>query len=123
MATLPGGQQVAYDVADVDLEALRAAETRAAEPAAPAAVAPGTAGSRGLVMPPVDAAPSGVAITDQDVKHTWQRRGEPGEEGGEEAAGAAPGPPPGFEQGGGVVINNLRVTPRARTAGWSRVTW
>jgi hypothetical protein len=110
MVTLPGGQQVAYDVADVDLEALRAAEGRAEEPAAPTTVAPDVAGSRGLTMPPADAVPSGIAITDQDVKHTWQERGEAGEEGGEEAA--APGPPPGFEQGGGVVINNLRVTPQ-----------
>jgi len=112
MVTLPGGQQVAYDVADVDLEALRAAESRAAEPAAPATGAPELAGSRGLAMPPADAVPSGIAITDQDVKHTWQERGATGEEGGEEAAGDATGPPPGFEQGGGVVINNLRVTPQ-----------
>ena len=112
MATLPGGQQVAYDVADVDLEALRAVESRTAEPAAPAAGAPELAGSRALAMPPADAAPSGIAITDQDVKHTWQERGEAGEEGDAEAAAAAPGPPPGFEQGGGVVINNLRVTPQ-----------
>lgn len=112
MATLPGGQQVAYDVADVDLEALRAAESRAAEPAAPATVTPELAGSRGLALPPADAVPSGIAITDQDVKHTWQERGEAGEQGGEEPAAAAAGPPPGFEQGGGVVINNLRVTPQ-----------
>jgi len=103
---------VAYDVADVDLEALRAAEALAAAPAEPVAVAPEVPGSRGLAMPPAEAGPSGIAITDQDVKHTWQERGEAEGEGGEEEAGAAPGPPPGFEQGGGVVINNLRVTPQ-----------
>jgi hypothetical protein len=111
MATLPGGQQVAYDVADVDLEALRAAEGQPPAPAAPVAAAPEIPGSRGLVLPPADAVPAGVAITDQDVKHTWQAGGEAGEgEAGETAAAA--GPPPGFEQGGGVVINNLRVTPQ-----------
>ena len=112
MVALPGGQYVAYDVADVDLEALRAAEALAAQPAEPVAVAPEAPGSRPLTMPPAEAGPSGIAITDQDVKHTWQERGEAEGEGGEEAAGAAPGPPPGFEQGGGVVINNLRVTPQ-----------
>ena len=112
MVTLPGGRQVAYDVADVDLDALRAAEGQAAAPAAPATGAPELAGSRGLAMPAADAVPTGISITDQDVKHTWQERGEAGEEGDAEAATAAPGPPPGFEQGGGVVINNLRVTPQ-----------
>ena len=112
MVTLPGGQHVAYDVADVDLEALRTAEAGTGEVAAPAAVAPELPGSRTLTMPPAEAGPSGIAITDQDVKHTWQQRGEDEGEGGEEGAGAAPGPPPGFEQGGGVVINNLRVTPQ-----------
>jgi len=112
MVALPGGQQVAYDVADVDLEALRAAEALAAQPAEPVAVAPKAPGSRTLTLPPAEAGPSGIAITDQDVKHTWQERGEAEGEGGEEEAGAAPGPPPGFEQGGGVVINNLRVTPQ-----------
>jgi len=112
MVTLPGGRQVAYDVADVDLDALRAAEGQAAAPAAPATSAPELAGSRGLAMPAADAVPTGISITDQDVKHTWQERGEAGEEGDAEAATAAPGPPPGFEQGGGVVINNLRVTPQ-----------
>jgi hypothetical protein len=112
MVTLPGGQQVAYDVADVDLEALRAAEAATEQATAPAAVAPEVAGSRALTMPPAEAGPSGIAITDQDVKHTWQERREAEGEGGEEEDGAAPGPPPGFEQGGGVVINNLRVTPQ-----------
>ena len=115
MVTLPSGRQVAYDVADVDLEALRAAEGRAEEAAAPPPVAPDHAGSRGLAMPPAEAKTGGIAITDQDVTHTWQQRGEAGEEaeeGAAEEAGAAPGPPPGFQQGGGVVINNLRVTPQ-----------
>lgn len=115
MVALPGGQLVAYDVADVDLEALRAAEALAAAPAEPVAVAPEVPGSRGLAMPPAEAKAGGIAITDQDVTHTWQQRGEAGEEaeeGGVEETGAAPGPPPGFEQGGGVVINNLRVTPQ-----------
>lgn len=113
MVTLPGGGQVAYDVADVDLEALRAAEARADEAAAaPAAVASELPGSRSLTMPPDSGEPTGIAITDQDVKHTWQERGEADEEGGEEEPGAAEGPPPGFQQGGGVVISNLRVTPQ-----------
>ena len=116
MVTLPNGQQVAYDVADVDLEALRAAERQAGETAAAAAAVPDLAGSRGLTMPPADAQTQGIAITDQDVTHTWQQRGEGDEEveegSAEEGTGAPPGPPPGFQQGGGVVINNLRVTPQ-----------
>lgn len=114
MVTLPGGQLVAYDVGDVDLEALHAAEAVTEQATAPATAASASEapGSRTLTMPPAEAGPSGIAITDQDVKHTWQERGEAEEEGGEEEDGAAPGPPPGFQQGGGVVINNLRVTPQ-----------
>lgn len=111
MVTLPGGGQVAYDVRDVDLEALHAAEAAAAQPQEPPPpVEPDTPGSRGLTMPPANAEASGVAITDHDVRHTWSDRGEGGEGGEEAPAGAAAGPPPGFEQGGGVVLSNLRVT-------------
>jgi len=77
MVTLPGGQQVAYDVADVDLEALRAAESRAAEPAAPTTVAPELAGSRELADAAGGPRASGIAITDQDVTHTWQEPARP----------------------------------------------
>ena len=112
MVTLPGGGQVAYDVADVDLEALRAAEAAAAEPAAPSpAVQPDTPGSRGLTMPPANEESSGVAITDHDVRHTWSGRDEGGEGDEEGTGGGQPaGPPPGYEEGGGVVLSNLRVT-------------
>ena len=62
-------------------------------------------------MPPANAEASGVAITDHDVRHTWSSGGESGEVGeGESGGAAAAGPPPGFEQGGGVVLSNLRVT-------------
>lgn len=111
MVTLPGGGQVAYDVADVDLEALKAAEAAAKAPeAAPAVVEPDTPGSRGLKLPPANAEASGIAITDHDVSHTWHESSE--ESAGQQQAegAAAGGPPAGFEQGGGVVLSNLRVT-------------
>lgn len=112
MVTLPGGGQVAYDVADVDLEALRAAEAAAAEPVAPpSTVQPDTPGSRGLTMPPANQESSGIAITDHDVRHTWSEREAESDEAEQGGSGGAPsGPPPGYEQGSGVVLSNLRVT-------------
>jgi len=106
MLTLPDGSQVAYDVADVDLEALRAAELAAAPAPATAQERPSPSLSVGrtLALPP-EGGPSGLAITDQDVAHV--RAGSQGTTGA--AAGGAeegpPGPPAGFQEGGGVVLN------------------
>ncbi len=111
MVELADGRKVAYDVADVDVEALRAAEPppRSAEGERPSETTLSGAG-RGLAMPAEGGSGGGLAITDQDVAHVKRSgQAEAGEEPGEEAA-AEGGPPPGYQQGGGVVIDNLRVT-------------
>jgi hypothetical protein len=115
---LPNGGQVAYDVVDVDLQALRAAEAAAAagEPVAPPQPGPsGEAISAGRLLK--SAAEAGadegaaLAITDRDVKHV---RGS-GVRGDEEQAQAetapAGGTPEGFREGGGVVLDGIRVEP------------
>ncbi len=112
MLTLADGHQVAYDVADVDLAALRSTEQaggdRASQQAAEEAP-PSLSQGRQLAMPSDQPTSGGLAITDADVKHV--RGGAPEAEG--EAAGEAPsggGPPPGYSVGGRVVLDNLRVT-------------
>ena len=109
MLTMPNGARVAYDVADVDLEALSAAEAAeaAAEAAAEGEVKPDLVGNRTLALPPEEAPSSGITITDQDV-----RRFKPEDEEGEGGEGAEvrEGPPEGYQEGGGVVLSNLRVS-------------
>jgi hypothetical protein len=121
MIELENGAQVAYDVADVDLEALRAAEAAAQvaadEPDRGEATAEAEAGSESLVQgrrlkdpDAVGDEPSdGRTISDRDVRHV-RRGGELGDDaaGGQEADG---GVPSGYQEGGGVVLNNLRVSP------------
>jgi hypothetical protein len=118
MLEMPDGRHVAYDVADVDLDALRAAEAAAKAPedeTATAAAASGTlSGGRSLkdAASVGDEAGSSPKITDRDVRHI---RGsgvigdEEEEEGG--AAGSEGGLPEGYQQGGGVVLNSIRVNP------------
>jgi hypothetical protein len=118
MFKLADGRQVAYDVADVDLDALRAAEAAAAGP-------PGeTAGAEEEVVGTLsggrtlkDAAlvglddGSGLKITDRDVRHI---RGSGVQGDDEETAGAASskgGVAEGYQEGGGVVLNKISVTP------------
>jgi len=120
MITLAGGGQVAYDVADVDLPALRAAEQAAAAAAGEGAAAETAAapaaetisGGRELKhSDTVGSGADGLAITDRDVKHI----GGSGVRGTEEQAAAevaaAAGPEPGVQQGGRVVIDSLRIEP------------
>jgi hypothetical protein len=117
LVKLPNGAQVAYDVVDVDLDALRAAE--AAEAAAAGAEAEadqtgtGDAISSGRGLKRADDATlgqnAGMAITDRDVKHV-RGSGVLGDEEQEEAAAAeAEGTPEAFQEGSGVVLNNIRV--------------
>lgn len=109
MLTLADGRQVAYDVADVDLDALRA-ESPETEPAAaegPPRPTLSDDGRRQLAMPS-EAASGGLAITDQDVEHV--RGSGTGAAEDEEEAGAAGGTPEGYQTGGRVIIDNLRVT-------------
>ena len=116
MLQMPDGRHVAYDVGDVDLDALRAAETASAsaetESEPPAET---LSGGRSLKHPSeLDSAGSGsLRISDRDVKHVRGSgvRGEDEEAAGEEPTADADGVPEGFQQGGGVVLNGLRVTP------------
>ena len=118
MLSLPNGQKMAYDVADVDVDALRAAEALA-EAATAAATAPESGpvspeipGTRALVIPPEGGDSAGVSITDQDVRRYRPEAygdGDEAEANGE-TRGAPSGPPPGYQEGGGVVLSNLRVT-------------
>lgn len=111
MLEMPSGARVAYDVADVDLEALRQAEAAEELVEAPApAETLGTDGS--LRLPPSSTEGSGgLTITDQHVKHV---RGS-GIEGPEDETQAgtpeADAVPAGFEQGGNVLLNNVKVKP------------
>jgi hypothetical protein len=117
MLEMPDGRHVAYDVADVDLDALRAAEAAAAGPqteTADAKAAGTLSGGRTLK----DAASVGeddsasLKISDRDVRHI-RGSGVIGEdeEGEDAAAGSEGGVPEGFQQGGGVVLNSIRVNP------------
>lgn len=112
MLELADGRQVAYDVVDVDLDALRAQEKRPEAAPQEQPQEPTLSQGRRLAPPPADGEqPTGPAITDHDVKHVRGSAAAAAEEGEEEAQPAS-GPPAGYTQGGGVVINNLRVTPQ-----------
>ena len=117
MLKLADGRQVAYDVADVDLDALRAAEAATAGPQEETAASDQDAGRLSGGRTLKDAAlvgeddSSSLKITDRDVRHI---RGSGVQGDGEEASGAASsegGVPEGFQQGGGVVLNSMNVTP------------
>ena len=112
---MDNGARVAYDVADIDLDALALAKAAAAADQ-PAAAPPesSTLGVTGLLKVPeaTPAAPSGgLTITDQHVKHV-QGSGIAGpEDEAEETPAGEEGPPEGYEEGGGVLLNNVTVTP------------
>jgi hypothetical protein len=117
LLTLADGRQVAYDVADVDLEALRAAEAAIAAPEEGAADAAQDTGSLSGGRTLKDAATvgedssSGPKITDQDVRHV-RGSGVLGEGEEAEAETSSDGSvPEGYQQGGGVVLNSIRVSP------------
>jgi len=116
MLKLADGRQVAYDVADVDLDALRAAEAAAAGPEGETAGADQNAGTLSGGRALKDAAlvgeddGSSLKITDQDVRHV--RGSGVGEgEGGEDGSKSDGGVPEGFQQDGGVVLNSIDVIP------------
>lgn len=112
---LPNGSQLAYDVGDVDLQALRAAEAAAAaaEPGEPPPGPSGEAISAGRSLK--SAAEAGadesaaLAITDRDVKHVRGSGVRGDEEQAEAAEAPAGGTPDGFREGGGVVLDGIRV--------------
>ncbi|MEE4273162.1 MAG: hypothetical protein V2I67_15925 [Thermoanaerobaculales bacterium] len=112
MLDMPDGSKVAYDVGDIDLEALRAAEAVVEEKAAPSQE-PATLGRAGSLALPDETETGGIAITDQHVKHV---RGSgiagPEDETEKEPPVDAGGVPEGFQEGGGVLTNNLKVAPQ-----------
>jgi hypothetical protein len=116
MIKLADGRQVAYDVADVDLDALRAAEAAAAGPEDETAGADQSAGTLSGGRTLKDAAlvgeddSSSLKITDQDVRHVRGSGVGEGED-SEGAASADGGVPAGFQQDGGVALNSIDVTP------------
>jgi hypothetical protein len=118
MLEMPDGRHVAYDVADVDLDALRAAEAAAVEGEAEAATAEDT-GTLSAGRTLKDAASVGeddsssLKITDRDVRHIRGSGvlGQAEQEEGEGEAGAEGGIPEGYQQGGGVMLSSIRVTP------------
>ena len=117
MLKLTDGRQVAYDVADVDLDALRAAEAAAAGPQIETAGDDRGAGTLSGGRTLKDASlvgeddGSSLKITDQDVRHI-RGSGVAGEdEGSEDEASSEGGVPEGYQEGGGVVLNSINVTP------------
>lgn len=115
MLKLADGRQVAYDVADVDLVALRAAEAATAT----AEADPGDGGSAetlggGRSLKDAAAAgedtEGGLTISDRDVKHV-RGSGVLGDDEEPQTSADTGAIPEGFEEGGGVVLNSINVTP------------
>ena len=118
MLEMADGSKVAYDVADIDLEALRRAEALAASEAeggGGANAAPATLGAMGALRAPEEIgseSSGGLAITDQHVRHITGSGIEGPED--EPAADATEGDeqvPEGFQEGGNVLLNKITVTP------------
>ncbi len=109
MLEMPGGGKVAYDVGDIDLVALREAEAVVEETVAEETSE--SLGRAGALTMPEEAPSGGLAITDQNVKHV---RGSgiagPEDESEEEDSAGEDAVPEGFEEGGGVLLNNVAVT-------------
>jgi hypothetical protein len=110
MLELADGRQVAYDLADVDLDAFKAqiADTEA-EPEPSRSEPTLSDGRRTLSLPPAEGVTNeGMAITDQDVEHVRPGGGGAGAAEGEEEEGEST--PEGYQTGGRVVISSLQVT-------------
>jgi hypothetical protein len=114
MVETADGGRVAYDIADIDLDALRQAEAAAAaavEVESGTGGAAGTLGGAGSLGLPEDNATTGLTITDQHVKHVRGSGIEGPEDETEEAPAEDEGVPEGFEEGGNVLLNNVSVSP------------
>ncbi len=119
MIDMSDGSQVAFDVADVDLPALREAEAAAAaatgDRAEPEPQQRSDTISSGRALKSVGAAgdeqTGGLTITDRDVKHL-RGSGVRGENEQQQAdVKGDPGPAQDVQVGGSVVLNNIRVEP------------
>jgi hypothetical protein len=117
MLKLADGRQVAYDAADVDLAALRAAEaaaetTEADQDTGGAGSAESIGGGRSLKDAAAvgEESSGGLTISDRDVKHV-RGSGVLGDDEEAETSADTGAIPEGFEQGGGVVLNSINVTP------------
>jgi hypothetical protein len=120
MINLPDGSQVAFDVADVDLAALREAEAAAAAAAGTQAAAQPEqqpndtiSSGRSLKHPgAADDTSEGLTISDRDVKH-MRGSGVRGEDEQQEADSSGVETPAegDYQVGGSVVLNNVRVNP------------
>lgn len=112
MLEMANGARVAYNVGDIDLDALNAAEAAAAgEEVAASPSEPSTLGVTGALQVPDEGATGGLTITDQHVKHvSGSGIGGPEDEGETSPAGEEE-LPDGYEEGGGVLLNNVTVTP------------
>jgi hypothetical protein len=114
MLEMEGGSKVAFDVGDIDLEALRAAEAETAEPVPETGEGEATLGSVGTLQVPDEtsaAAGGGLTITDQHVKHVRGSGIAGPEDEAEESDAGDEGPPEGYEEGGNVLLNNVSVSP------------
>jgi hypothetical protein len=120
MLELADGRRVAYDAADVDLAALRAAEAATATVESDQG-AGGTAESIGGGRSLKHAAEvgkessGGLTISDRDVKHV-RGSGVVGDNEEAETPADTGAIPEGFEEGGGVVLNSINVTPAGEGA-------
>ena len=119
MIELANGSQVAFDVADVDLPALRAAEAMAAAEAGeqvenePPQQTDTISGGRSLqsASQAGNNQPAGLTITDRDVKHL-RGSGVHGEDEQQKADTAGVGDSQqDYQVGGNVVLNNIKVSP------------
>jgi hypothetical protein len=113
MLEMPNGARVAYDIADIDVEALRAAEAAAAEPVEEAVEETATLGRVGALTVP-EATPEetgGIVITDRHVKHVRGSGISGPEDGPAETPADESAVPDGYEEGGGVLLNNVSVSP------------
>lgn len=110
MLELADGRQVAYDLADVDIDAFKAQIAQTPEKAEASRSEPTLSeGRRQLSLPPADGETTkGMAITDHDVEHI--RSGGDAEVSGEGEGEGSESTPEGYQTGGRVVISSLKVT-------------
>jgi hypothetical protein len=120
MLELADGRQVAYDAADVDLAALRAADAETATTETDQGAggsAESIGGGRSLKHAGEVGGESsgGLTISDRDVKHV-RGSGVLGDNEEPETPADTGAIPEGFEQGGGVVLDSINVTPAGEGA-------